>query len=398
MWEDFEPRSSEQIRFDASESYDPDGGSILSYEWNFGDGSEGSGEVVQHKYLAPGTYTVILTVADDDGETSTAISTIGVGVIGETGIVTVSQPDGSTWHTVDLQNSYTNPVVIMQPVSYNGFDPSHIRIRNVTSDNFQFQIEEWDYITNQAHTEETTSYLVMEAGTWELEDGTKVEVGRFDMGNDWVQEKRWKRVSFGQSFSNAPVVLTQVQTYNGSQAVITRQKDVTSTSFQVVMREEEKHTDGHVTETIGYIAIEPGSGTNDGARYEAGRTANAVTHEWYTINFSQSYSSPLFLAWIETTDGGDTAGLRYRNLGVSSVEVFVEEETSNDSETSHADEVVGYFVFESAGDLLGDGTPSELPGSISDGDSIGSTSSSSSSSSSGGGGGGPWFFKCIKLV
>ena len=55
--------------FNASESYDPDG-TIVEYRWDFGDGTTGVGEVVQHVYTtAQGSgykATIVLTVTDDD--------------------------------------------------------------------------------------------------------------------------------------------------------------------------------------------------------------------------------------------------------------------------------------------------------------------------------------------
>ncbi|MCD6468180.1 MAG: PKD domain-containing protein [Thermoplasmata archaeon] len=59
----------EVIVFDGSDSYDPDG-SIVSYEWDFGDGSTGSGEAPSHMYKSSGEYTVTLTVTDDGGKTA----------------------------------------------------------------------------------------------------------------------------------------------------------------------------------------------------------------------------------------------------------------------------------------------------------------------------------------
>ena len=54
------------VEFDASTSTDRNG-VIVSYAWNFGDGQTGSGMVTNHKYAGSGTYTVVLTVVDNEG-------------------------------------------------------------------------------------------------------------------------------------------------------------------------------------------------------------------------------------------------------------------------------------------------------------------------------------------
>jgi len=58
----------EIVTFNASRSYDPDG-YIVEYSWDFGDGDTASGVTISHSYPASGTYTVTLTVTDDDGAT-----------------------------------------------------------------------------------------------------------------------------------------------------------------------------------------------------------------------------------------------------------------------------------------------------------------------------------------
>lgn len=55
--------------FDASGSSDD--GSIVSYSWNFGDGSGGVGVNAAHSYAAAGSYNVSLEVTDDLGATGT---------------------------------------------------------------------------------------------------------------------------------------------------------------------------------------------------------------------------------------------------------------------------------------------------------------------------------------
>ncbi len=58
------------VTFDASASYDPDGGDIVDYHWSFDDGNEtNSGEATtNHTYADNGTYWVTLTVTDDEGD------------------------------------------------------------------------------------------------------------------------------------------------------------------------------------------------------------------------------------------------------------------------------------------------------------------------------------------
>lgn len=56
----------ESVTFSATGSTDPDG-TITSYEWDFGDGTTASGATVTHVYSKGITYTVKLTVTDDDG-------------------------------------------------------------------------------------------------------------------------------------------------------------------------------------------------------------------------------------------------------------------------------------------------------------------------------------------
>ena len=63
--------------FDGSASSDPDG-TIASYSWDFGDSSSGTGATANHTYSAAGTYTVQLTVTDNDGASNTTSKSVTV--------------------------------------------------------------------------------------------------------------------------------------------------------------------------------------------------------------------------------------------------------------------------------------------------------------------------------
>jgi len=44
-------------------------GTVVSYEWTFGDGTNSTSQNETHTYNIPGTYTATLTATDDDGAT-----------------------------------------------------------------------------------------------------------------------------------------------------------------------------------------------------------------------------------------------------------------------------------------------------------------------------------------
>ena len=65
------------VQFDGSASTDADG-TIVAWDWQFGDGTTANTAVADHPYGAAGTYTAVLTVTDDDGEAASATVTVTV--------------------------------------------------------------------------------------------------------------------------------------------------------------------------------------------------------------------------------------------------------------------------------------------------------------------------------
>jgi PKD repeat protein len=63
--------------FDGSGSSDLEG-TIVSYNWDFGDGNSGLGETPSYTYPATGTYQATLTVTDEAGDTNTVVQEVTV--------------------------------------------------------------------------------------------------------------------------------------------------------------------------------------------------------------------------------------------------------------------------------------------------------------------------------
>ena len=101
------PLLTQTITFNASASYDPDG-VITTYEWDFGDETNGTGKVTTHAYSSVGSYNVTLTITDDDGATNSTNAVIQVTSHDTTppaSITNLQSISGPTW----INWTWTNP-------------------------------------------------------------------------------------------------------------------------------------------------------------------------------------------------------------------------------------------------------------------------------------------------
>jgi len=71
-----DPLVNQPVNFNGSASKAAPGRTITKYEWDFGDGTFGSGAVTSHSYGLARSYVVVLTVTDDSGKKGTATGTV----------------------------------------------------------------------------------------------------------------------------------------------------------------------------------------------------------------------------------------------------------------------------------------------------------------------------------
>ncbi len=227
------------------------------------------------------------------------------------------------WTTVTLQHSFADPVVIVGPPTYNGHDPSLVRIRNVNSNSFELRIQEWNY-NNGIHVTEAVPWMVVEAGAHTLPDGTVWEAGLYEMNGT----NRWNVIPLTHKTGMYHVILQTVQSLNGADAVTTRLTSVSSYSFKSAFQEEEARNEGHTIETVGYLAVplisrcpvgivslnhnfgKVGEGLPE-LRIEEERSKDFETiHVYEDVGYVTL--GHYFFGQIQTFHGGDTAVLRMR--------------------------------------------------------------------------------------
>jgi len=132
-----------EVTFDGTGSFDPDGGNIVSYAWDFGDGNTGIGATPTNVYATAGSYTVTLTVTDDEGEVSAPATTTAEIAMDE---APTALTDGPYTGTVDVP-------VIMD--GGNSFDPDGTIVS-----------WDWDFGDGASDSGETVSHAYAAEGVY----------------------------------------------------------------------------------------------------------------------------------------------------------------------------------------------------------------------------------------
>jgi PKD repeat protein len=362
------------VSFDGTGSSAAAGLVLVSYLWDFGDGSSATARAsATHIYNKPGAYTASLTVTDSKGGQNTVHTPVLVqaapekagqapgvsfattasgalelspksmtnaqaaGVAGSLGMPFHMEAGelavNTAWTKVRFATSYGHPIVVAGPLSFMDKAPCTVRIRNVAADGFEIRLAEWPY-QDGVHKPELVSYLVMEQGRTTLNDGTIVEAGRFT-GTTASQ-----LVSFAGLFSQAPLVLTSVATVNEAEAVAGRVQSLGRSGFVFLFQEQQKNIrSGHRPEVIHYIAWEPGKGRLGGAAYTVVPSAELVSSAWKEVPLQGNLGQrPLLFSDMQTMSGMDPA------VTSTAFQTKVQEEQSQDAEKAHLAERIGYLA------------------------------------------------------
>ena len=127
------PIVAQTITFNASNSTDPDG-NITKCEWNFGDENitNTTEPIINHTYASAGTFTVNLTVTDNEGATnapSRAI-TVSEGLVFDTGTGTYPSIAGTHNGTITPNVTIEVSKLYTYPCAGTGGHPEHVMIKN----------------------------------------------------------------------------------------------------------------------------------------------------------------------------------------------------------------------------------------------------------------------------
>ena len=120
--------------FSAAGSIDPNG-SVVNYEWSFGDGATGTGADAAHTYTQDGVYAVSVSITDNEGLTDTVTTTITIANVAPI----VGDFQGAPLSTGDVYTvagSFTDPGAETWTATVNWGDGSAVSTATLSDRNF----------------------------------------------------------------------------------------------------------------------------------------------------------------------------------------------------------------------------------------------------------------------
>ncbi|HWI18546.1 MAG TPA: PKD domain-containing protein, partial [Vicinamibacterales bacterium] len=120
------PGIDQVIFFNATAARPATGRTIVSYDWDFGDGTKASGMTTTHSYKSAGQFPVILRVTDDAGTVGQVTPPTTITVTATAGVPTAAFTFSPTAPAVNQQvffdGSTSRPLASNQPISQYRWD------------------------------------------------------------------------------------------------------------------------------------------------------------------------------------------------------------------------------------------------------------------------------------
>ncbi len=274
---------------------------------------------------------------------------------------------GAAWVTVNLENTYTNPIITCTYNLQSNANPSATtRIRNISGSSFQLRIQQFE--NSSTVTPGNVHCIIADEGVYDLPSGLKFEAHSVisDQTSGQNVPNNWNVVNLEEVTANviqsytAPLVLGQVMSFNDSNAsvfwtnnCVSRRDPAYVGSNRICVGKHIGQINGtRASETLGYIVAETGSGTINDIAFELARGADTIlgvgNNPPYNYNVSGDYD--IGVLQQEAEDGGQGGwAILYGTdpLTNNTLAAAIEEEVvAGDTSRTHTTEQVAYWVFD----------------------------------------------------
>lgn len=262
------------------------------------------------------------------------------------------------WDTVDFQQSYESPVVIITSLEGENIHPLSARVQNVTSESFQVALQNSN---NSLGYQGTIHYMVVEEGKWQM-GNTKIEAGLDtistvgsspEIGGSWEGEVK----NYQHEYNVEPLVMHQVQTYNDANWITswvssaTKRKEIPGVNKFRIGLNGARATTTHEEETVGWVVMDrvvQDSYEDVGFRTYLGEAGMVPSDGDYCKTFDHEVGEGTAVGIVSqmTMNGKNGSWAIMCEISDSTIGMRAEQDTEVSRDLSHVRESMGYAIFE----------------------------------------------------
>ncbi len=338
------------IVFDGSGSTDNDG-TIISYQWDMGDGTILQGSLVNHTYTIAGTFTATLSVTDNGNLTDSVSTPIIVS---------------------PAVNENIPPTAILEASTHQGYAPLAVSFDAGQSTDPDGSINSylWSFGDGSTNTGITATHIYNLPGSYSVtlqvtdnkgdssqtsttitvnqesqEPSIPMEIGEILVGSSWLHVEL-------QALFTDPIVIAGPRSYADTEPAVIRIRNVTASGFDILVQEWDYLDGNHADETIHYLVMERGNYTlSNGAKIEAG-SFTATIQRFQAQQFNMPFSvKPIVFTSIVTYNGKEAVTGRIQNTLTGSFAYKLNEQ--DNKKQRHSKETVDYIAWEPGSGSVG---------------------------------------------
>ncbi len=243
------------------------------------------------------------------------------------------------WKTISFPIKFkTKPIVFAQVVSENESSTVIAQVKNVSTSQFQLQLQEEEY-NDQIHLEEDVAWIAIEPGS---ESG----VLPFEVGSILASSNS-TAINFINAYDQNPAFISASQTNNELDPVSVRFNSLSESGLNILV-EEEASLDAeimHGLETVGYMAFENQGDIFDSNAEVFGEIGTVnVNSGWQTVSLNNTYHNPVVIFGGISKNDATSAVVSVDKVTQEGFDVRIKEWDYEADD--HAFETISYMVIE----------------------------------------------------
>ncbi|MAT54876.1 MAG: hypothetical protein CMN32_10395 [Saprospirales bacterium] len=243
------------------------------------------------------------------------------------------------WKTVKMPIQFSvQPILLTQLVSANDTIAANVKVRNVSTTQFQMRIAEEEG-QDGLHGVESVAWVAIEPGALNGAEGFEA--------SSWLLTSIVSNQSFTVPFASQPLFIAAVSTSNEPDPITVRYSNLTGTDADIFLQEELSYDveNTHDEEVLSYLALaQAGNFVNNTGEVIGESGSLSLGTGKVTVTLQHTYHNPVVISGGISENNGEPVNVRVSNVTANSFDIWLEEWEYQDG--AHPAEQVNWLVVE----------------------------------------------------